>query len=147
MLPVNPMAPLLLAAAALLALSGCVSPPPGFGMRVSIASEPAGADVYIDGSHTGFATPCKITLPRKEQILELRLDGYETTQRALRPESAGTSVQWAEMNVYLTYWAWPLWLNWEDLVRIYEMERYLAPNRIFVRLRRAADRVALSSEP
>lgn len=54
-------------------------PMPG---RLSLVSEPSGAELRIDGEEKG-ATPYKRELAPGEYGLELRLDGYKTAQRSV----------------------------------------------------------------
>jgi serine/threonine protein kinase len=58
------------------------------GATVTVASQPAGAAVYIDGKSTGHVTPAHITVTeRGTHTIVVRKDGYldETTTTALTP--------------------------------------------------------------
>ncbi len=79
--PVSPMKPLiflfpLLAASALVVLSGCKTFETGVNQKVTVISFPTGASVSVDGQVQG-ATPLDLQFPRKlSQTLTLRKSGY-----------------------------------------------------------------------
>jgi hypothetical protein len=49
---------------------------------------------------------------------------------------------WREMSLIPILWHFPLWLNRNDSLTPFKVDRSLSPNRIHVRLRRAADLAA-----
>lgn len=51
--------------------------------KVSVVSEPDGADVYLDGSYVG-STPARLELPAGTYRVSMRLPGYQEWQRELR---------------------------------------------------------------
>lgn len=53
--------------------------PPTTGF-LAVSSEPAGADVWIDGKPTGERTPCTVELPAGEVLVEVRLAGHEIVE-------------------------------------------------------------------
>lgn len=70
---------LVIAAAALVLLSGCATVMDGGPDRVNVNSSPPGANVYVDGKHVG-TTPTTVALDRGQSgLIEFRKDGYETT--------------------------------------------------------------------
>jgi hypothetical protein len=117
-------------------LAGCIA----FHKKpIQISSDPPGARVLVDGRDTGFSTPCLIRLEREEQTLALELEGYRTAARRLVPDSHTDTVYWREMSVEYRTWRFPLWLNRDDAFIPWHVDRSLRPNRVHVRLRRAAD--------
>ena len=75
----------------LLAFSGCVSvqesgtkvsPPPPPTTNVAFQSEPANAEVYIDGEFRGTA-PLNLHLAAGAHKVELRLEGFQVWEREL----------------------------------------------------------------
>lgn len=69
---------------------------------VRVASEPAGAQVYIDGSLAG-TTPCRLDLAlKKAHLLEFRKEGYEK-QTVLVSNKLGTG--WVAADSFLGFLA------------------------------------------
>lgn len=121
---------------ALLALASCRARQ----VPITLASDPPGAEVWIGGRDSGFATPCRIALDRKrEHEVELRLPGYRPARRRLVPDGERQSVYWREMSVGHQTWDFPLFLNIHDFFAPAPVHHPLVPGRIFVRLQRAAD--------
>ncbi len=56
--------------------------------RVSVASEPAGADVYVDGNFVG-STPSLLPLPPGSYKIEVRASGYKNWSREIKTLPAG----------------------------------------------------------
>lgn len=119
-----------------LALASCRSSR----VPVTLASDPPGAEVWIDGRETGFATPCRISLERsRDHELELRLPGHRPATRLLVRDGERQAVYWREMSVGTKAWRFPLFLNIHDFFAPAPLHHPLVPGRIFVRLRREAD--------
>ena len=51
--------------------------------RIAVTSEPAGAQISIDGKDTGRVTPAEIDLVRGEHTVELSLAGFESTSEPM----------------------------------------------------------------
>ena len=69
--------------------------PAGFaeGGTLVVTSDPAGADVYIDGElYRPAVTPCEIPLSAGEHSLRVQMHGYETFETTVRP-GEGVSVR------------------------------------------------------
>ena len=104
-------------------------------------SDPPGARVVVDGRDTGFVTPCVMELKNKRRReVSFELTGYETAKRTLVVANRYSSIFWKDATVYYNTWRFPLWLNTEDFFLPIKLTRGELPNRVFVRLRRQADR-------
>ena len=115
----------------LLALASCHSTP-----KVSIASDPPGAQILVDNRDSGFVTPCVLTLSNRAHRVDLLLPGYSTATRYLTREVNSEIVLWNDMLAYFNTWHFPLFLNYRDF--FIPIERHVGPYpaRIFVRMRR-----------
>jgi hypothetical protein len=106
---------------------------------VTIASDPPGARILVDGRDSGFVTPAEIDLGRSRSKVELVLEGYEPAARNLVPVTEWNTVFYDEMIAYPNTWRFPLWLNYEDAVAPYKRNQTYSPQSIFVRLRLAGE--------
>ncbi len=68
----------LLAIIVLASFTSCATIMSDSETEVTIASEPEGADIYIDGYRIG-KTPYKGYLDHEDHTVEIRKDGYEST--------------------------------------------------------------------
>jgi len=127
----------LAAIAAALLATGCVrDSSPG----IIFATDPPGALVYVNGTETGFATPCAIELDRDDaHRVEFRLEGYETEERRLTENRVIWIVPWSDGEVNITHWRFPLWLPMRDFVLPVRFDDNVVPNSIFVPLRVATE--------
>ena len=84
------MAGVLLAACAV--SSACATAINGTTQRVAVASDPPGAQVYVNAAPAGV-TPAFVDVPRRDPDLELRLEkeGYEPAVLALERSPSGWS--------------------------------------------------------
>lgn len=124
--------PRLLPALLALALWSCSS------SGTMLASDPPGAQIYLDGKDTGFLTPRKLELPfEASQRIDFVLPGYATSTRWIGDGSTVYVLLWREMTIGPQTWRFPLWLGFQDLFVPIKTERIHEPNRIFVRMRRA----------
>jgi hypothetical protein len=131
MLPRSISLPIL----ALLACASCAAPRP-----VHFSSSPPGARVLIDGADTGFVTPCMLELDdTTSRTLELSLPGYLTERRVLVHQNRKELVFWRE-SALTKSWNFPLWLGSEDFFIPLKRTSGESPARIYIRLRREADR-------
>ncbi|MFT4537846.1 MAG: hypothetical protein ACI835_000278 [Planctomycetota bacterium] len=104
-----------------------------------LASDPPGAQIFLDGKDTGFLTPRKLKLPfNEDKRLDFVLPGYQTATRMIGEGSIVYALLWRDMNVGQLVWRFPLWLGIEDLLIPIKATRIHKPGRVFVRLRRAA---------
>ena len=123
---------------AALCLSSCVIP--GRATEVSVASDPPGARVLLDGVDSGFVTPCRMSLPASDDVLlELELPGYKNEQRLLVPDREVQVVYWREAYIREQVWRFPLWLNLQDFVAPVKVRPGLSPGRLYVQLDRDRD--------
>lgn len=72
--------------------SACATAINGTTQRVAVASDPPGAQVYVNDAPVGV-TPAFVDLPRRDRDLELRLekDGYEPAKLEVERELSGWS--------------------------------------------------------
>lgn len=127
------LAALLLALGA--ATGACRAPRP-----VHFASDPPGARVVVDGTDSGFVTPCRLELRNKSsRRIDLELDGYQTATRFLGFEKRGELVYWRDAAVSYNTWDFPLWLGFRDFFVPYKRMSGESPGRLYVRMRRASD--------
>jgi hypothetical protein len=110
---------------------------------IHLSTDPPGAHVLVDGKDSGFVTPCMLDIERQDTEIAFRLDGYAVDERDLTPDARWTMIFWREMSLIPVVWRCPLWLNRNDVFTPFKLDRSLTPNRIHVRLRRAADLTAL----
>jgi len=108
---------------------------------IHFSSAPPGARVLVDGVDTGFVTPCALDLDDDDEIdVEFVLPGYETARRRLVDDTVTYVLLWREMRISMNTWKFPLWLGFEDFFVPVKVRSGKAPSRVFVRLRREADR-------
>lgn len=108
--------------------------------NVSIASEPPGARIKVDGRDSGFVTPCLLALQHGDGArIDLEYPGYVTATRLLTPDRQVYAILWSDMHVRPNVWNFPLWLNTRDLFVPVKYDKTLSPGRLYVKLERAAD--------
>jgi len=125
-----------LALLAAVALSSC------FALRrapgITVASDPPGARVFINGRDTGFVTPSVIQLDEDRGRVDVVLDGYQTATRIVRGRVRWDVTHWAEMEVGpQETWRFPMWVDFDDFLGMFKRNSEHAPSRLFVRLRLA----------
>ena len=126
------LAPLL---AVLWACASCISTEAD--PTLSIATEPPGAQVLINGVDTGFATPCMLAVDDELMRIDIQLNGYESERRIVTRDPKLETRYWNEMNSSSRTWRFPLFLNIHDFLNHPAREiMLLAPGRIFIRLDR-----------
>lgn len=69
------------------------SPPDSASASVTLQSDPAGAEIYLDGQLAG-STPSTLQIPAGQHQLSLRIDGYQDWTRDLRI-LAGSQIQFS----------------------------------------------------
>jgi len=55
-----------------------------------VESNPAGAEIFIDGNSTGSVTPARVELPAGIHTVTLKLDGYRPAKRPVSATEGGT---------------------------------------------------------
>jgi eukaryotic-like serine/threonine-protein kinase len=55
-----------------------------------VHSNPAGAEIFIDGNSTGKFTPSRVELPVGVHTIMIRLDGYQPAKRTVQASEGGT---------------------------------------------------------
>jgi len=126
------LVPLLLAA--LVTLSSCIN----ISTRsTTLASEPPGARVRVDGRDSGWVTPCKIALETDEEhVVSLELDGFAPSEFVLQPQERHGIIAWRQgVNGVKSTIRFPLLLPIRDLLLPLREDDSLSPGRVFVRLR------------
>lgn len=117
-------------------LAGCAAPQP-----VHLSTDPPGARVLIDGVDSGFVTPCLLELPNvPERKVAFSLRGYESAERTLVYVERTEMVYWKDASTSANTWCFPIFLNPPDFFVPIKSKSGESPSRIFVRLRREADR-------
>ncbi|MCB9916193.1 MAG: PEGA domain-containing protein [Planctomycetes bacterium] len=106
---------------------------------VHLSSTPPGAMVLVDGVASGFSTPCKIALDKREQVITLEKPGYAPAARRLVPDPYNDTWFWSEASVGPHTYDFPLWINLDQFVTPVERRNELEPARIHVHLKRLAD--------
>lgn len=108
---------------------------------VKIASDPPGARILIDSRDSGFVTPAVMHLDvDDDHRVDLQLPGYAPATRFLGEWGISYVLLWEEMIANFETWRFPVWLGFRDFFTPYKKRTISAPNRIFVRLQRQADR-------
>ena len=73
-------------------ISSCATIIHGKDQKVTVQTEPIGAQVYVNGKEAG-ETPVVLTLPRKQDhVLNVALNGYHLETAQLKRSLAGTAV-------------------------------------------------------
>src|SRR5262245_8834641 len=126
------LSPLCLAALASLASCKNISP-----CGTTLASEPPGARVNVDGRDSGWVTPCKIALDaEKTHVVTLELEGFAPKEVVLEPLERHGIVSWRQgVNGVRSTIRFPLLLPTDDLLIPLREVNAPAPERVFVRLR------------
>jgi eukaryotic-like serine/threonine-protein kinase len=55
-----------------------------------VTSNPAGAEIFLDGTSTGAFTPARVQIPSGTHTIGLRLQGFETARRGVEASEGGT---------------------------------------------------------
>ena len=122
--------------AVLASLVSCMSVSP---CGVTVASEPPGARVHVDGRDSGWVTPCHIALDAEEtHVVTIALDGFTPRELVLEPLQRHGIVAWRQgVNGVKSTIRFPILLPTQDLLLPFRESQALAPGRVFVRLRPA----------
>jgi hypothetical protein len=117
----------------LVTLSGCLATSaPG----ATLTSSPPGARVLVEGKDSGWVTPCQMWLDVDEPVaVTFELPGYATRTVRLVPARQWSAVTWT-LGIHPAQDApFPALLPPEDLLLPFREDDFLAPTRVFVRLR------------
>ena len=120
--------------AALASLASCLNITP---CGTTLASEPPGARVNIDGRDSGWVTPCMIALDAEEtHVVTLELEGFAPRELVFEPQERHGIVSWRQgVNGVRSTIRFPLLLPTADLLLPLREVEAPAPERVFVRLR------------
>lgn len=55
-----------------------------------VTSNPAGAEIFVDGTDTGEITPARVQIPSGTHTIGMRMAGYETARRGVEASEGGT---------------------------------------------------------
>lgn len=72
---------------------------PDFSRSIIIASEPSGAEIYIDGQRTGQITPSRLALPAQSFTLSLKRKGYDSISQKVDPERVNRKLSFTLKNL------------------------------------------------
>ncbi len=109
----------------MLMTSSCATVFNGSRQKVTITSNPAGAEVYLNGKNTGFTTPCTVKIKRKvkagpdtkanEQYYVLKKEGYHDYElRDRRHISTGATIGNSVAGLFGGMMIWGGHLNEEE---------------------------------
>lgn len=105
--------------------------------RVFVYSDPAGAEVWLNGENTGRTTPAELELDGlmgDDHVIEVRKRGFETERRVVRHYDDLRTSQWDEAHGDLVTPAFPLWWTAGDLFFPFEIQAFYVPHDLYVRL-------------
>lgn len=75
----------------------------GSTFKIIVASDPSGAEIYIDDQKTGQITPGQITVPNKNFKLSLTKGGYDRVDETITPENISRKMSYALDKLSLGY--------------------------------------------
>jgi len=129
--------PRLLVLACALAGAGCLRLTPD----TFVMSDPTGARVAVDGRDSGWVTPCQIDLERDvPHTIAVSLPGYAVREFVIVPERHMSMVTWPlGANGMSSTARFPFLLPFVDLFFPLREKEFLAPGRLWVRLRPVAE--------
>lgn len=105
----------------------------------SLASEPPGARVLVDGRDSGWVTPCQIALDEDEtHVISIELEGYAPREVQIGPLERNGFIHWRHgVNGVKSTIRFPLLITVPDLFLPVRELGNVAPEHVFVRLRPA----------
>ncbi len=129
----SPQPRLVLALLAAPLAGGCMldRPQPG----IMISTRPAGAQVVVDGQDSGFVTPARLALTRRDwHRVEVKLSGYEPASRLFAPGLRRYAIGWDKGYTRETNLLFPFFLPWEDMLIPFRFDDSLSPGRVHIAL-------------
>jgi len=120
--------------AALACQASCLNVSPS---GTTLASEPPGARVHVDGRDSGWVTPCEIALDADEtHVVTLALDGFAPREIVLEPLERHGIVAWRQgVNGVKSTIRFPILIPMGDFLFPLRESSATSPSRVFVRLR------------
>ncbi|MEC7583107.1 MAG: PEGA domain-containing protein [Planctomycetota bacterium] len=106
---------------------------------VLITSEPAGAQIFIDGADTGNTTPSMMDLGALfggNHILELRREGFRPARRVLYQYTEGYTSRWVDGSGGPEIPPLPLWWTFEQFFFPFGINNGIVPEELYVKLYR-----------
>ena len=55
-----------------------------------VGTDPAGAEVFVDGNSTGRFTPARVEIPSGMHTVTLKLEGFQVAKRRISASEGGT---------------------------------------------------------
>ena len=105
---------------------------------VLVASEPAGAHIFLDGEDTGRTTPACFDLGG-DHLLELRKSGYRSERRWLTQYTASYFSRWIDGTSGPDCPPMPIFWTFGDVFMPIGIRSAIVPGELYVRLYRTSD--------
>ena len=105
--------------------------------RVFVTTEPAGADILVDGKPTGLTSPAKIDLDGllgSDHEIRVEKVGYEAESRVVTHFRAWNASQWNDGAADYSTWAFPLFWTVGDMLFPFEVRYAYVPHRLHIKL-------------
>jgi hypothetical protein len=105
--------------------------------RVFVTSDPAGADVLVDGLATGLTTPAKVDLDGlfgDDHQIRVQKVGYEAEERRVTHFRAWNTSKWNDGAPDWSTPNFPLFWTFGDLIFPFEVRYAYVPHRLHVKL-------------
>ena len=105
--------------------------------RVFVTSDPAGADVLLDGKSTGKTTPTKLNLDGilgSDHTIRLQKIGYEPEDRVVTHYTAWNTSKWNDGAPDWSTFSFPLFWTFGDIVFPFEYRYAYVPHRLHIKL-------------
>ena len=106
--------------------------------RVLVTSEPAGAEILIDGEPTGLRTPSLIQLGSlfgADHVITVRKTGYEPEERDVTQFTTGSTSRWIDgATDEVPLITFPLFWTLSNLVLPFQVRWQYVPQEVYVRL-------------
>ncbi|MCB9890265.1 MAG: PEGA domain-containing protein [Planctomycetes bacterium] len=105
--------------------------------RVFVTSDPAGADILIDGRDTGLTTPAKVDLDGffgDDHTIQVQKIGFEPEERIVTHYRAWNTSKWNDGAADWSTFAFPLFWTFGDFIFPFEVKYAYVPHQLHVKL-------------
>lgn len=105
--------------------------------RVFVTSDPAGAEIFVDGEATGLTTPSKVDLDGligDDHEIRIEKPGYEGETRQVTHFRAWNTSQWNDGAADWSTFAFPLFWTFGDMIFPFEVRYSYVPHRLHIKL-------------